>query len=166
MSSALYVLSREFRDAAEKLADLDLPPEVIRDTLDSISGDLEAKATATACVIRNMESLAAQIKEAEAGMALRRKALESRAKSLSDYLLSNMQFCGISKVESPHFALTIKKNPPAVVINEPGLIPLEFMKQPPPPEAYPDKAAIKDALKAGKEVPGAHLESGVRLSIA
>ena len=163
--TALYVLAQDYRAAAEKLADLDLDEQTIADTLEGLSGDLEVKAVNTAMVARNMQGLAAQIKEAEQAMAARRKALEGRAERLTAYLLANMQHAGISKIESPHFCLSIKNNPAAVVINEPGLIPAEFMRQPEPPPPAPDKTAIKEAIKAGKEVPGAHLAQGVRLEI-
>lgn len=163
--TALYVLAQEYRDAAEKLADLDLDPQTIADTLEGMAGDLEVKATNTAMVVRNMQALALQIKEAEAAMAARRKALEARAERLTQYLLANMQHAGIQKIESPYFTLSVKSNPVAVVINEPGLIPAEFMRQPEPPPPAPDKTAIKEALKAGREVPGAHLAQGQRLEI-
>lgn len=163
--TALYVLANEYRDAANKLADLDLDEQTVSDTLESLGGDLELKATNVAMFARNLESTAASIKEAEAAMAARRKAIERRAEGLRLYLLTNMQRSGMTKIESPHFALSIKSNPPSVVINEPGLIPAEFMRQPEPPPPAPDKTAIKEAIKAGREVPGAHLVSGVRLDI-
>lgn len=161
----LYVLAQDYRAAAEKLADLDLDEQTIADTLEGMSGELEVKATNVAMFVRNLEANAAAIKEAEQSMSARRKSIENRADGMRRYLLANMQHAGITKIESPYFALSIKSNPAAVVINEPGLIPAEFMRQPEPPPAAPDKTAIKEALKAGREVPGAHLAQGVRLEI-
>jgi hypothetical protein len=163
--TALYLLAGEYRAAAEKLVDLDLDEQTIADTLEGMSGELEVKATSTAMVVRNLQASSAAIKEAEQAMAARRKAIDARAERLNAYLLANLQLAGIQKVESPHFCIAIKANPASVVINEPGLIPAEFMRQPEPPPAAPDKVAIKEALKAGKEVPGAHLANGVRLEI-
>jgi hypothetical protein len=161
----LYVLANEYKAAADTLSNLDLDAQTIADTLEGLSGDLEQRAAATAMVARNMSSLAAQIKEAEAAMAARRKSLESRAEHLTKYLHDCMVHAGKQAIECPYFALTIKKNPPAVVINEPGLIPVEFMRTPEPPPPSIDKVAIKDALKDGKEVPGAHLQQATRLEI-
>lgn len=163
--TALYDIAREYREAADKLADLDLPPEAIEDTLESLSGDLEAKATNTAFVIRNLEASAAAIKEAEAQMAARRKAIESRAARVRDYLLANMMVAGIQKIECPFFRLAVRDNPPAVEVYEPGLVPSEYMRRPEPPPATPDKTAIKEAMKAGIEVPGCKLTVGKRLEI-
>ena len=165
MSLSLYVLSSEYRAAAEQLADLDLPEEVVRDTLESISGDLEAKSVNVASFVRNLEASAEQIKEAEAAMEARRKAIEKRAANVRQYLLDNMIAAGISKIECPHFRLAVRENPPAVVINEPGLIPAAYMTDPPPPPSAPDKKLIAQAIKDGFDVPGAHLARGKRLDI-
>ena len=161
----LYIIAQEYKDAADKLADLDLDAQTIADTLEGLAGDLEQKATATAMVIRNMDSLAAQIKEAEAELSKRRKSLESRAQSLTKYLRDCMIHSGRDLIESPHFAIKIKKNPPHVVIDSPEMIPAEFMKAPPPPPPSIDKVAIKEALKSGAEVPGARIEQELRLEI-
>jgi hypothetical protein len=163
--TALYVLAHDYRAAAEKLADMDLDDQTISDTLESMSGDLEVKATNTAMFCRNLEASAAAIKEAEAQMAARRKAIENRAARIKDYLLANMMVAGVQKIECPHFKLAVRENPAAVEVYEPGLIPAQFMRQPDPPPPSPDKTAIKEALKAGAEVPGCKLTKGVRLEI-
>lgn len=162
---ALYQLAHEYRAIADKLADTDMDEQTIADTLESLSGDLEVKATNTAMVIRNIEANAAAIKEAEAQMAARRKALENRAARLKDYLLGNMIVAGIGKVESPYFRLSVRDNPPSVEVYEPGLIPQQYMRQPEPPPPAPDKKAIAEAMKAGQEVPGCRLTRGQRLEI-
>lgn len=163
--TALYELAREYRGAAMALSELDLDPQTIADTLESISGDLETKAVNVAKFARNLEVSAEQIKAAEKVMADRRKSLEKRAESLRAYLLHCMQATEIQRIECPYFALTIKKNPPAVVIEDEAQIPAEFMRQPDPPPLAADKKAIGEALKAGREVPGARLSAGVRLDI-
>jgi hypothetical protein len=165
MSLSLYVLSQEYRAAADQLADLDLPEDVVRDTLESISGDLEAKSVNVASFVRNLEASAEQIKEAEAAMAARRKAIEKRAANVRKYLLDNMLAAGISKIECPYFKLAVRDNPPSVVINEPALIPDAYLTDPPPPPRAPDKALIKKAIQDGFDVPGAHLARGKRLEI-
>jgi hypothetical protein len=163
--SNLYEIAHAFRADAAKLADLDLDEQTLADTLEAMSGELEAKATNTAFVIRNLEASAAAIKEAEAQMAVRRKALENRAARIKDYLLANMMVAGIQKIECPFFKLAVRENPPAVEIYEPGTIPAEFMTQPVAPPPAPNKTAIAGALKAGIEVPGAKLTRGHRLEI-
>lgn len=161
----LYQLADEYREAMATLQELELDDLTIANTLESISGPLEEKATNVAMIARNLEATAEAIKEAEQKMAARRKALESRAASIKRYLLANMQKCGISKIESPYFSIAIRKNPASVVIDDPNVIPAEFMRQPEPPPPAPDKKALAEALKKGLEVPGVHLEQSERVEI-
>jgi len=163
VSNPLYVIAAEYKAAADQLAELDLDAQTVADTLESLSGDLEVKATNVAMFIRNLEAQATAIKQAEESMAARRKAIENRAESIRDYLFANMQKTGISKIECPYFALTIKKNPAAVKIT--GQVPPEFMTTPKPPEPAPDKKAIKEYIQAGNAPDWAKLESGERLEI-
>lgn len=162
---ALYQLSEQYLADLEKLNDLDLDEQTIADTLESLGGELQEKATNVAAFIRNTEALADQIKQAEEAMASRRKALERRAESIRTYLQHNMQRCGITKIESPWFQISIRKNPPSVVVDDPALIPADLMRQPEPPPPAPDKKAIKEALTNGFAVPGARLETTERVQI-
>jgi len=162
---ALYEIAAEYRAAVEQLADLDLPPEVVADTLEGLAGDLETKSTNVAMFIRSLEGTAAQIKDAEAAMKARRQSIEARAERVREYLLTNMQACGIQKIESPWFRLAIRQNPASVVITDPGKIPNNLYIYPPEPEPFPDKKGIKAAIEAGEVIEGAHLERGVRLEI-
>jgi hypothetical protein len=163
--SALYLLAGEYRAAADKLADMDLDPQTLADTLESLTGDLEVKAVNVGMLVRNMEATAAAIKEAEAGMAARRKAIENRADGIRRYILSCMQGAGVNKLETAHLALSIRANPPAVDVFDAAQVPAAFMRVPDPPPPVPDKTAIKDALKRGEDVPGARLMQGQRLEI-
>ena len=163
--TALYELSAEYRSACDKLADLDLDPQTVSDTLEGMSGEWETKATNTAMVVRNLEASAAAIKDAEKQMADRRKAIENRADRVRQYLLDNMLYAGIQKIECAYFKLTVRANNAAVDVFEQGLIPNEYMRQPDTPPPVIDKIAIAAAIKAGKEVPGAKLTQGVRLEI-
>jgi hypothetical protein len=161
----LYEIAKEYRSDLEKLAELDLDDQTMEDTLGGLSGALEVKGQAVACFIRNLEATAASIKEAEAQMAARRKALENRAARVKDYLLASMMVAGVEKIECPLFRLSVRNNPAAVEVYQPELIPAQFMKQPDPPPPSIDKAAIKEAIKAGQEVPGCRLTQGQRLDI-
>jgi hypothetical protein len=165
MNTSLYVLASEYEAVANKLMESDLDEVTIKDTLESISGDLEVKATNVAMFVRNLEASAEQIKQAEKAMADRRKAIEGKAESIREYLKANMQRVGITKIESPHFSLTLKKNPHKLVIDDAGRIPSNLYVYPVAPDPYPDNEAIKAKLKAGEVVEGAHLEQGERLEI-
>jgi hypothetical protein len=164
--TALYEIAAVYRADAAKLADLDLDEQTLADTLEGLGGELEVKAQNVVMFARNLESTAAAIKEAEAQMAARRKAIENRAAGLRKYVQTSMQIAGVQKIECPYFKLAIQNNPPSVDIYEAALIPAEFMVQAPPPPPALDKKAVAAAIKAGREVPGVRLTQGQRLAIS
>jgi phage repressor protein C with HTH and peptisase S24 domain len=166
VSTSLFVLADQYRHLqllAE--AETDVPAEVITDTLEALKGDLQDKAVNVAKFLRNLEVFADDIDQAAKEMKDRAARVRKRAEQIRGYLLSNMQACEISRIESPFFTIAIKKNPAAVVVFDEKQIPAAFMRQKPPPAPEPDKTAIKAALQAGGDVPGCRLEQGVRLEV-
>jgi hypothetical protein len=161
----LYEISAEFRAMVEHLTNCQDDAQAVADTIEAEAYPLQLKAQNVAYAIRNLEASAAAIKEAEQQMAERRKRIEKRADHIREYLKTCMEVAGVSKIECPHFLLSIQKNPPSVDVFEPSLVPAEFMKTPEPPPPAPDKVAIKAALKDGRDVPGALLAQGTRLAI-
>lgn len=161
----LYQIAAEYRQITDVLMDSDADEQTIADTLEGEKWPLEVKAQQYGFVIRNMEATAEAIREAESQMAKRRKSIETRAAYLKERLKTGMEIAGVTELASPFFNVKIKKNPPAVDIFEPALIPAKFMRQAEPPPPAPDKAAIKAAIKAGEDVPGALVYSGTSLAI-
>lgn len=164
--TSLYEIAATYRDDAARLADLDLPAEVVTDTLDAMAGELEVKAQNVVMFAKDLQATAAAIKEAEAAMAKRRQAIEARAKHLLEYVHGCMATAGVQRIECPHFRVSIQRKPDSVDIYEPGLVPAEFMRTPEPPAPAPDKRAIAEAIKAGQDVPGARMQPGTRLAVA
>lgn len=170
MSNALtlFQIASEYRHITDVLMDAGCDEQTLTDTLDGEAWPLEQKASNYGFVIRNLQATAASIKDAEKQMAERRKAIEKRADALLERLKTGLEIAGVQKLDTPHFALTIKKNPPSVDVWDERQIPAEFMRTPeppPPPVAVPDKAAIREAIKAGRDVPGAQMAQGTRLEI-
>lgn len=163
--SSLYELSTQFRATAERLADMDLPPEVVRDTLEGCAGELETKVQSVVCVARNLEALADSIDAAIKDMQSRAKTARARAEYLRRYTMESMQHAGIEKVECPLFKISVRTNPEAVDVFDAQQVPAEFLRQPEPPPPAIDKAAVKKALQSGADVPGARLARGSRLEV-
>lgn len=162
--TALFQLAEQHRALSDKLHDLDLDDETIADTLEGESGDLIEKGKNVAAVFRNLESDAKQIKEAEQQLAERRKAIEKRAESLKNYLKTNMEVAGISKIECPWFVVSIAQNPESVTVDDEESIPRDYFKE--IPVSYQlDKSLLKQAIKDGFTVPGARLTRGTSLRI-
>jgi hypothetical protein len=161
----LYEIVRH-RAEFERLAEQgDLDPQLILDTLESLDGELNDKAVTIAQFTRNIDATAQAVREAGKAMIERAARLEKRAQSIRDYMLYQLQFAGVSKIECPWFVISVKRNPPAVAIDDEKAIPPQYLAVPEPPAPRPDKAAIRDALKAGEDVPGCRLVQSDRLEI-
>ena len=165
MLPTLYDIAAEYRADLDKLSDLDLPPEVIADTLEGMSGALEAKASNIASLVRNLEVTAEAVKDAEAQLYKKRKAIENRIEAIKSYTLNVMVANKIEKIETAYFKVSVTKNPPAVDVFDPEQIPAHFMRQPEPPPPQIDKSAIKESLKLGEDVPGCRLTQSLSLRI-
>lgn len=162
---ALYTVADQYLADVSKLEDMDLDDQTFADTLESLSGDLEVKATNVAMFVRNLEASADSIKQAEKQMADRRKALEAKADRIRSYLLENMLRTGISKIDTPYFSLSVRKNLPAVEVINLDAIPDEYLDIPPLPQPVLNKNRLKDDLKNGVIVEGARLTAGHSLQI-
>lgn len=164
----LFQIAAEYRHITDVLMDSGVDEQTLTDTLEGEAWPLELKAQNYGFVIRNLQATAASIKDAEKQMADRRKSIEKRADALTEWLKTGLEIARVTKLDCPHFALTIKKNPPSVDVWDEKQIPAQYMRTPeppPPPASVPDKAAIKDAIKAGVDVPGAQVVQGTRLEI-
>jgi hypothetical protein len=163
--ASLYYVAAEYRAQLAQLADLDLPPEVVADTIEGLSGDIENKLRAVIAYALEQDVLAVGTEEAAKRTAALAKARRARVDALFDYALTHMRECGISAVSTDEFDAKVAKKPAAVDITDAALIPPAFMRTPEPPPAAPDKRAIGDALKAGALVPGCALVQGYRLAL-
>lgn len=160
MSKKLYELSNAYKELSERE---DLDPEVLHDTLDAINDALEDKADNIAAWIDDLTN-AAKRKKAKAD-EWKESAKEDlkKADSLKHYLIQELAYAGKKKMETDRFLLSTRKNNPSTVIDDATLIPDTF-KTTKVTESV-DKTAIKEAIKSGKDVPGAHLQASKSITI-
>ena len=154
----LYELSQNYL----AVQDMDLEPETLKDTLDSIEEAIEVKAENIAKWIRNLEADKKAFEEEEKRFKDKKQAADNRIKSLKQYLEDNMRLTGKTKFKAGFFSFAIQNNPPSVEVFDEALIPKQFLITQP---VKIDRAGIKELLKAGEEVPGAELKhsSGLRI---
>jgi len=165
----LYEISGQYRNLAERLADLDLDAQTVADTIEAsgLTDALQEKAQGVELVARAAEMhcpiIDAEIARLQALKARRQKI----AQGLRDYLKLNMETAGIERIECPLFKLTLKKNPPSVEVRSVADIPIGYWTtpEPKPPEPRLDKKLIAADIKAGKVVPGAELVQHTRLEV-
>ena len=154
----LYELSQNYL----AVQDMDLEPETLKDTLDSIEEAIEVKAENIAKWIRNLEADKKAFEEEEKRFKEKKQAADNRIKSLKQYLEDNMRLTGKTKFKAGFFSFAIQNNPPSVEVFDETLIPKQFLIEQP---VKIDRAGIKELLKAGEEVPGAELKQTKGLRI-
>jgi hypothetical protein len=163
----LYVMADEYAALMHRLDVLDMDAQTIADTIEAsgLVDDIQTKAQGIEMVAREATKYVTLI-DMEIDRLKELKASRERVgQGLRDYLKRCMESAGIEKIECPLFKVAIQKNPPAVDIFDPLSIPADYMTDPKPVPPAPDKTRIKEAIKAGKEIPGARLTQSTRLAI-
>ena len=135
------------------------------DTLEAIEGAIEVKAQGIIAVTRNVTSQIEAIKAEEKRLADMRKARENHLKRLKEYCLDAMQQTGKQQIKTDLGVMRIQASPARLVVNSPEDVPAEYQTII-PEHCEVDNERVKEALKAGKVVPGAELVQGVHLRIA
>jgi hypothetical protein len=143
----------------------ELPPEVLRDTMEALTGEIELKMRSMAYCVLNLQADADAIAHAAIAMRARAERAARRAESLKQFLLLQMQTLNIERIDATEIVIRRQASPPSVYIADERAIPAEYWRQPPAPPPQLDKLLIKAALQNGEDVPGAFVESGEHLRI-
>lgn len=130
------------------------------DSLEDLQADYMDKIEGCALYAKNLESDAKAIREEEKSLAERRRALENRAERIREYISRSMTSTGNDKVETPRCRLSFRKTE-SVFVSDNARIPAEFVKV----TESPDKAALKRAIKEGREFDGVWINTGRSLQV-
>lgn len=157
--TTLYTITEQFKELAAlaDTADEDLAV-ALRDTMEGIEGEFQEKGKAIAMITLNIDGDLEAIQSQIDRLTERKRIITNRKESLKEYLRTNMDAAGITKITHPLFTISCGKGKPIVVIDDEKALPDDFVKV--KVTSAPDKAAIAKALKDGQEVPGAHSEIG------
>lgn len=143
-------IAAEYREAYDRLTDLDLPEEVVKDTLEGMAGALEVKATNLISYADRLAVFSDQIKKRRAAMLARQQALESRAERIRAFVFNAMKLAQVKVIETPEYKLRVKGGTKFVVIDAPTQVPPEYKRFPDPPPPEIDKEKIKEVLTAAE----------------
>jgi hypothetical protein len=102
------------------------------------------------------ESIDAEIERLRA----HKRSLAAARERLENYILLIMKRMGTRKLEGTCHDLAIAKLPDMVEIIDEAELPPQYLRITLPPPPAPDKVALKSAMQAGIEIPGARLISG------
>lgn len=134
----------------------------VLERLNSIQESFEVKAQNVALVCLELKDKQDMIDREVA----RLKKLSDRAKTaqewLENYLTDTMTSVGYERIDGAFTRISFRSSEETIIDNIDEL-PKEFIKE--KVTYYPDKAAIKAAIKAGQEVNGAHIEKKKNLQI-
>lgn len=167
----LYDISDELLTTIELGVDVDtgevLDGEDLQRKIDSLKIDLNEKLVNIACFIKNLDAEAEAIKNEKQKLAQRQKSCENKAewlrKYIDGYLKSVVAEDKINKfkLNDARAQIGYRKSQSVNISDESKID--ESYKIPQPSKI--DKTAIKDAIKAGKEVAGAELVTNMNLTI-
>lgn len=121
------------------------------------------KAGAVAAVCKNLGATTYALDAEIRRLQQIKKTADNRLEWLKGYTIHQMQRMEVEELRSGVHTLKLRQNPPSVVIEDEAALPAKYIRI--VQEQKIDKAGIKDALKAGEHVHGAHLERGIRLEV-
>ena len=151
----LYEMTGQMIGLQKLIEDGEMDEDTLRDTLDGLTGDIQVKTEGLLAYVGNLSADVEQIDSAIKRLTDRKRMIVNRQESLRDYLKYNMSQAEISKITCPLFTVTLTKPRPMCLIDDESRIPEEYIKT--TISKVPVKDDIMKALKAGKDVPGAHL---------
>jgi hypothetical protein len=163
MNLTLYQLADQYLAAISAIPD-DATDEQVHLALAGLQGEITVKCQNVAAYCLNIEAEADAVDGAAKKLKARADTARRRAEGLRAYLFQNMKAVGVSEIKATDgtFKAKIVKNPPAVEIL--GPVPAEYERVI-PERREPDKAKLKDDLKAGVIIDGARLVQGERLKL-
>ena len=157
----IYEIDKAILDAYEKAMDPEtgeVTDDEVFASIDELMMAREEKCENIACWIKDLAADIAAIREEEKALASRRLVMTNKAERLKKYL----ELClDGKKLNTARCAVSFRKSQ-SVEIKSFAEIPEQFLRFKDP---EPDKAKIKDALKAGEVVPGAELVENVSVII-
>lgn len=143
--------------------------EELAKKIDEVSLDLDTKIENIGCYIKNLEADVEALKKEEDNLKARRKSAENKIEGLKRYLNGYLMACFPKdedrakwKFKTAKVVLGYRKSN-SVEVPDIEKLDKNFIKI--KTEVVPDKTAIKDAIKSGKEVIGAFVKQNINLNI-
>ena len=153
----LFEINQQILNAIEYGCDPETGEIISAAALDALEMAKEEKTENLVLLIKEINAECKAIKDEEQTLASRRQAGEKRVEWLKNYL--KMSLNG-EKFKTPRCSVSYRKTQAVQIVDEDAL-PEDFVIV----YTSPRKMAIKEALKAGDEVPGAVLEDRMSMII-
>jgi len=148
----LYKIAENFNGLMNLSDEIDA--ETLTDTLSGIEMEFKDKSVNIVRVIQNMSTIA--VDDEIARLTAIKRRINDRKQWLKTYLRDQMIACGITKIESDLFTITLRKPTKMVEITDEKDLPVEYQEMVPASWKIKKVQILKD-LKADVEIPGAKL---------
>ncbi|WLQ15386.1 siphovirus Gp157 family protein [Hahella aquimaris] len=132
--------------------------QAIADTLEAVEGEFKDKAAQIARLLQNLEADRSAIKSEVDRLNRREKSIERKEESISEYLRNHMELTRIKTVSTPLHTISCVAGREVAHIEDEAALPQDYVAV--DVTIKPNKQAITQDLKAGKDIPGARLELG------
>lgn len=149
----LFELNDNYKELASRD---DLDPTILKDTLDAIQDDRKSK-------LDNLATWADQLKSEIDFMSDKKNSWEdeityrkNKLAWIKQYITDVLDDAGIKRLTTDNHLLSARNFKASTIIDSDEKLPDRFKVT--ETTTKPDKKAIYKALKAGEEVPGAHLK--------
>ena len=136
-------------------------PQAIADTMEMVEGDFEDKAVG---YVKVYKSIDADVKEIDAEIKRlqeRRSSFNNNANTIKQRLVQAMVETGHEHIKTPLFTIYTRRTVSVQAPEDPNKLPPEFIKT----TLMVNKADLKKALQAGREVPNARLVENIGLGV-
>jgi hypothetical protein len=135
--------------------------EADEETTEILAEECEFKDAVSWAVrkMRDAEGMADAISNEIAALVARRKRYADRGERIKGGLLAAMELAGARKLELPQATVTVRSGPVSVHVTDVDALPVIMRREKTVIE--PDKHALRAALEAGEEIPGAMLSNGM-----
>lgn len=154
MSNSLFGLVGEYKEFLELMTDADADEQVIQDTLEGITGEIEVKAEGYVGVMNQLDMEIEACKKHKAEWDARLKIREKAKTNLKQRLLEGMMMLGKTELKAGDVTLKVS--------NAGGVLPLVFDESQTVPERFTkitieaDNKLIREALDKGEDLEFVH----------
>lgn len=149
----LFELNDNYKELASRD---DLDPTILKDTLDAIQDDRRSKLDNLATWADNLKSEIERMTEKRKSWADEITYRKSKLAWIKQYITDVLDDAGIKRLTTDNHLLSTRNSKASTIIDSDEKLPDKFKVT--ETTTKPDKKAIYKALKAGEEVPGAHLK--------
>lgn len=137
--------------------------QAIADTMEMIEGDFDDKAVGYVKVYKSIEADVKEIDVEIKRLQERRSSFKNNANTIKQRLVQAMVETGHEHIKTPLFTIYAIHTQSVVAPEDPNQLPPKFIKT--TTTLAVNKADLKKALQAGREVPNARLVENVSLGV-